>query len=184
MLNINFKQENNHVRTYTVHTSAQQLALLPAMVPITIVVTAICNNCGEPYRIYPSANAERKTCSYACLGMVKRARAVARTAKLSQPRDYKLIALPHGRTTKVSIEDFEDLARLPWSLDTHGYAKLSGKTLLMHHAVIERWLGSRRGLHTDHINHDRLDNRRSNLRLVTQAENNRNRRKGVNARAS
>jgi hypothetical protein len=42
------------------------------------------------------------------------------------------------------------------------------------HALI---MGTPEGLHTDHINGDKLDNRRSNLRVVSPSKNQANRRK-------
>jgi len=56
------------------------------------------------------------------------------------------------------------------------------KTIIMHRVIMERVLG-RPLLHNeqiDHVNHDTLDNRRSNLRLVSNAQNQMNRRKGPN----
>lgn len=52
----------------------------------------------------------------------------------------------------------------------NGYAMASidGKAVLMHHVIIGR---PPAGLETDHINRNRLDNRRCNLRHVTRREN-------------
>ena len=56
------------------------------------------------------------------------------------------------------------------------------KTIIMHRVIMERTMGRKleHHEHIDHINHDTLDNRRSNLRLVTNAQNQMNRRKGPN----
>ena len=77
-----------------------------------------------------------------------------------------------GRATGHAVIDIDDLgpalAAGRWFLDS-GYARTSsGMTL---HRLI---MGDPSGIQVDHINHDRLDCRRSNLRLCTIAENSRN----------
>lgn len=80
--------------------------------------------------------------------------------------------------TKVDIEDFKgDVAKFRWCLDGNGYAtRLTGpkgkkRLLKLHREILG--LGAD-DLRVDHINRDRLDNRRQNLRLGTQAQNQQN----------
>jgi hypothetical protein len=76
----------------------------------------------------------------------------------------------------VDDEDFERLDRYRWCLSTGGYARrviVEGgrrRSLLMHRELlgIENRPHSVQG---DHINRDRLDNRKVNLRIVTPAQN-------------
>ena len=63
-----------------------------------------------------------------------------------------------------------------WHINDMGYAVWRGivdgkKTTLRLHRLINK---TPKGLTTDHINHNRLDNRRKNLRSCTQSENMRN----------
>lgn len=55
---------------------------------------------------------------------------------------------------------------------TNGYARISlkGKKIYLHHYICPPMPG----MVTDHINRNRLDNRRDNLRVVTVSENLRN----------
>jgi len=63
-----------------------------------------------------------------------------------------------------------------WHVNDQGYAVWRGvedgekKTHRLHRLIVH----TPKGQITDHINHNRLDNRRSNLRIVTQSENMRN----------
>lgn len=95
-----------------------------------------------------------------------------------QDAPYRLIPL-HDRAglivghTKVSAEDFDALAIYPWHINgKNGYAIRSDaqqRTVLMSRQILGLQRGDKR--EADHINRDRLDNRRENLRAVTKAEN-------------
>ena len=79
------------------------------------------------------------------------------------------------KTAKVDDDDFGLLSRFNWYLTDSGYAmtQLRGqKHIKMHHLVYGSMKGGKYVI--DHINRDRLDNRKANLRCVTQRENTRN----------
>lgn len=91
-----------------------------------------------------------------------------------------------GTVRAWSIVDDEDadLARQHWYLDNNGYAAryVPQRTQLLHRAVLNLLPGDPR--QGDHIDGRRLNNRRSNLRIVTPAENAQNRpsRPGTSSR--
>jgi len=87
----------------------------------------------------------------------------------------KLIILSKGQTTKIDDEDFEKLSKHSWYLNNHGYV-VSGckKRILMHREVVVAKPFPENEV--DHINGDRLDNRKLNLRVCTRNENAKNRR--------
>jgi HNH endonuclease len=84
---------------------------------------------------------------------------------------------------KVVIVDDEDFGRLnqhKWRIDTKGYARrgtrIGGRTgpyvtIRLHHEVIGK---PPEGYVTDHINRNKLDDRRENLRFVTPSESEHN----------
>lgn len=87
------------------------------------------------------------------------------------------IPLTKGAFALVDEEDFELVSQYKWHLNDMGYAVWRGiidgkkKTIRMHRLI----KNTPDELVTDHINHDRLDNRKSNLRICTQKENAKNR---------
>jgi hypothetical protein len=95
----------------------------------------------------------------------------------------KEIPLTHGKVAIVDDEDYELLNQWKWHYGGGGgYAvrhnyKSSKQTRLFMHRVI---MNTPEGMQTDHINGDRLDNRRENLRICTNAENMRNSKKHKN----
>ena len=66
----------------------------------------------------------------------------------------------------VDDEDFERLALWRWSLNGRGYAQASGGKFL-HRVVMEATAGQ----YVDHINGDKLDCRKCNLRLCDCSQN-------------
>jgi hypothetical protein len=84
----------------------------------------------------------------------------------------KTISLSKGEVAIVDDCDFERLSKGTWHLHPNGYAKgrLEGSRDYMHRYI----LGLKPGQECDHINRIKLDNRRSNLRVCSRQENQRN----------
>lgn len=82
----------------------------------------------------------------------------------------------------VDDEDYDRINEWSWSLDGRGYAKRSigTSTIGMHREVLGLSQGDPA---VDHINRNRLDNQKSNLRLATPRTNALNqRRRGLSSR--
>ena len=114
--------------------------------------------------------------------------------------NYKLISLTNGMSAKVSPEDYERLNKHSWYFqNTNRYAatnetvageryvspkgesKPQQRTVLMHRVVMNVD-GKKPRMIVDHINGDRLDNRRENLRIVSGSQNLWNRNNKLNRR--
>jgi len=96
---------------------------------------------------------------------------------------FRRIALTQGKFAIVDPEDYERLAGYKWfaaRFERGFYALRTGKdskgrqrNVRMHRVI----LGEPKGKIIDHINHNGLDNRRANLRVVTRQQNTWNKRK-------
>lgn len=81
-----------------------------------------------------------------------------------------------GGVVEIDEEDLELVKTLKWHVGSTGYAVWRGikdgkkQTIRMHRLLTD----CPEGLIVDHINHDRLDNRRINLRICDQSTNMRN----------
>lgn len=85
------------------------------------------------------------------------------------------IKLTKGKYVIVDEHDFEWLNQWRWYYASSGYAmrkpwikegKGKSEIIVMHRLI----MGAKKGQEVDHINRDRLDNRRSNLRIVTSQQ--------------
>lgn len=99
--------------------------------------------------------------------------------------DIAKVPLGHDAYQGYSIIDAEDVGKiegLNFYSDGNGYpvTTTTGKRTLLHHIIAGR---PEKGFYTDHINGDRSDNRKSNLRVVTMLENNMNRAKNSNGKS-
>ena len=99
--------------------------------------------------------------------------------------EYRTIPLTQGQTCKVDAADYEWLSAYKWHAHWNPrtksfYAarqtaippsertgKQSQRKMLMHREIMQ----APAGIQVDHMFHDTLDNRRSQLRLATQAQN-------------
>ena len=93
------------------------------------------------------------------------------------------IELTQGKVAIVDEID-ADLALLGWFCNSNGYAVRQtpgdhGKQIWLHRIILARILERelRSGEYVDHINGDKTDNRRENLRLANKSQNGANRSK-------
>lgn len=88
------------------------------------------------------------------------------------------VPLSRGKFALVSDEDGPRVLQFKWSYDGNGYACRKVRTtrrdgtpfqrkILLHRFVLD----APQGMDVDHVNRNRLDNRRCNLRLATRGQN-------------
>lgn len=95
----------------------------------------------------------------------------------------KLIKLTKGKFAKVDDSNFDYLNQWKWHISAYGYAtrttysghghKTRKVIVIYMHRLI---LNVQKGMEVDHINYNPLDNRRSNIRIVTRSQNMMNRK--------
>lgn len=142
-----------------------------------------CKQCGSIIYMKPSDLKRKSFCSMECRNQSYRG------GKSLRPLCTKdgsfAIESKQGVLYKVDETDTE-LARRAWQTDKDGYArtKIDGKEWHMHRLILARSGANIKGRLCDHRNRDRTDNRRSNLRLVSPAQNQYNRAKPRNGRTS
>ena len=93
----------------------------------------------------------------------------------------KKIPLTQGKFALVDDDNYEDISKYKWHVNKLGYAVRKpysggGKSFYMHREIMK----TPDGFCTDHINQDKLDNRKSNLRICLTSENMANRGKQKN----
>lgn len=94
----------------------------------------------------------------------------------------KHIPLTQGKFALVDDEDYDALVSMgSWYFNAQGYAAREDDRLgvRMHRLL----LGASPSQEVDHVNGNKLDNRKSNLRFCSHAENGRNRGPNLNSRS-
>lgn len=98
--------------------------------------------------------------------------------------DYMKIYLngKKGGFAMVDPDDYELVSQYKWHQNEDGYAKgmINNKTILMHRLIMNP---SDREV-VDHLYHNKLDNRKLNLKVTTSINNSKNRKKTTNKKSS
>jgi hypothetical protein len=94
-------------------------------------------------------------------------------------KEHRFIPLGHNQCAVVDASDYDWLNQWSWHLSSNGYARrsprINGKPSVIYmHRLITDAQGGQEVDHINHINRNRLDNRRCNLRIATRVENLRN----------
>lgn len=94
-------------------------------------------------------------------------------------KEDKFILLTKDRYAIVDDEDYDFLSQWKWHINTGYAARMSPlvnkkRSVILMHRII---MSASDDKHVDHINGNRLDNRRDNLRICTRSENMMNREK-------
>ncbi len=79
----------------------------------------------------------------------------------------KKIKLTRNKVALIDNDDFEKVSKNKWSFHHRGYV-VRGKPQISLHRFI---MNAQKGQMVDHINRNKLDNRKSNLRFVTSRQN-------------
>ena len=87
----------------------------------------------------------------------------------------KIIKLFRGEECFVDDEDYEEINKSKWRITPYGYARSTVRGFM--HRVIMK---AKDGEMIDHINRNRLDNRKSNLRFASYSENASNKTPNLN----
>lgn len=145
-----------------------------------------CATCGKEFKVIYCKRFRAKTCSRVCSGAyrlkIMRSRPLKMADIISDDGHVVKISLSNGKGEVVlDSNDLRLVKHLSWAmLDNHisargyvGNIYARSKSGLMHRII----MGAKKGQQVDHINGNGLDNRRSNLRFVTQTQNNLNRHK-------
>jgi len=88
-------------------------------------------------------------------------------------KNENIIYAKCGIEILVSTEDYESLNKRKWFISRDGYALCNNSLKKMHRLI----LNANDGDIVDHINRDKLNNTRGNLRIVNRCENTHNQKK-------
>lgn len=87
-------------------------------------------------------------------------------------QDYAVGYTQKGEIFKIDLDDYEKVKSFCWYIHNRGYVatQTSDGIILLHRLIMD----CPDGLQVDHINHNKSDNRKCNLRICTNQQNNRN----------
>lgn len=95
---------------------------------------------------------------------------VSQENTIKRHNDYIEIIDNNNNSILIDIEDYEKVSQFYWYADKKGYAvtTINGKVVKLHRFIMEVFENK---VQVDHINHCKLDNRKCNLRIVNNSQN-------------
>lgn len=123
-------------------------------------------NCNEPAKSYGFC--QRHYDSWRRRGDPLKAKEKRKGSELIIEGDYAKIGLGHGKYAIIDLEDVEEVRKYIWRCISTDYAHSHQLNLLLHQFLLG---ATPEGHVVDHINRNKLDCRRANLRFVTHSQN-------------
>lgn len=97
--------------------------------------------------------------------------------QLKVREDYIELVLSSSIKVLIDKDDYTKVTKFKWYYSSNGYI-MSDTRLYLHRYI----LNAPKGLEVDHINHNKFDNRKCNLRLCTRSQNSRNKKYQSNSK--
>lgn len=139
-------------------------------------IEVCCTNCNKKLLLYPSRiTSENVFCNKKCMGEYSK-----KYNEIIVKETFAEIVIKSKKYGKhivlIDVEDVDKCKKYNWTLRKDKftfYAQHSTKTktILLHRYLMD----FPDNLYIDHINHNGLDNRKNNLSIVTNSENQQNR---------
>ena len=134
-------------------------------------------SCGNPDRVLVAATALNSghTMSCGCLQREATSAVRKRENRYVFQDDHIVGYTQEGTPFYIDSDDYENVHQYSWYQTSNGYIatrdrEKGGELLTLHRKV----MGARDDELVDHINHDKTDNRKQNLRIVTRSQNQQN----------
>ena len=146
----------------------------------------VCDYCNKKFNKKLSKIHEHNFCSTECTGkwrssnsefkksLINRKSKPRKLNKYKKEGDITKILTSDGREIIIDTDDIEKVKNYTWRINSNGYAvteyrESTNKTKrIQMHRLINN---TPKGLITDHINHNRIDNRKLNLRTCNKSQN-------------
>lgn len=98
--------------------------------------------------------------------------------KFNLTGEYGIGYTSKGKEFYFDLDDYDKIKDRCWYINSHNFVvnKTSKEFVMLHRLV----MAAKNGEYVDHINHSRIDNRKRNLRIVTNAQNQWNKSKQAN----
>lgn len=138
-------------------------------------------DCGNECLVTSSNLRNGSTKSCGCLNIEKiiERNKIKKLNKYNLSNEYGIGYDCNNSEFYFDLEDYDKIKNYTWRVNENGYVEttVDNKFIKLHRLL----MNSPNNLHIDHINGDRSDNRKNNLRIATRSENNKNRKLNKNS---